>query len=165
MPGNDGIAGRLGEQTAKIRPLAAGAVEQDVERVQHAVNIERRRLDRHDDKIARPEASNGRVRAETRCIDNDGARLPGEMVRCPPAIRGGVLNDPHAPQSALAAREARDRPLRIGIDDGGTAPFEMPVDCKAAGERALAAAALHGRYRDDRTRHLPVSLPAGPSAC
>src|SRR5207253_8391112 len=111
MPGNDGIARRLGEQTAKIRPLAAGAVEQDVERVQHAVNIERRRLDRHDDKIARAEASNGRVRAKPRRIDNDWARLPGEVVRCPPPIRGGVLDYPHAPQSALAAREARDRPL------------------------------------------------------
>src|SRR5713226_4413456 len=35
----------------------------------------------------------------------------------------------------------------------------MPMDCEAACQRALAAAAFHGRYRDDRTRHLPVSLP------
>jgi hypothetical protein len=33
----------------------------------------------------------------------------------------------------------------------------MPMDRKAARQRALAAAALHRGYSDDWTRHLPAS--------
>src|SRR5262249_62055130 len=43
--------------------------------------------------------------------------------------------------------------LGMGFERGGAPPFELPVPRRAGRNRALAAAPLHGCYRDDRTRH------------
>src|SRR5262249_13413620 len=52
-----------------------------------------------------------------------------------------------------------DRTLRVSIDDRRVASIKMPMNRKAACERAFAAAALHRCHRDDRAHLSSVSRP------
>ncbi|HMJ05989.1 MAG TPA: hypothetical protein VK474_07005, partial [Chthoniobacterales bacterium] len=51
-------------------------------------------------------------------------------------------------------RQSSDRALRISVNDGWAATFELPMGRQTACNRALAAAAFHRRYCDDRARHI-----------
>jgi hypothetical protein len=155
--GDDGVTRRLSEQAAEYRTPAADAVDEDVERIQHAVDVERRRLDRDQDKIGCGETRQRRFRTKARRINDDQAASGGEMARCLPGLLGCILDHRHAAEGALALGQTCNRALRIGIDDGRTAALELPMDREAACDRALAAAAFHGGHRDDRARHLSVS--------
>ena len=67
-----------------------------------------------------------------------------------------ILNNRHAIERSVARRKPRDRALWIGIDDSRMAALKMPMYSKAACERTLAAAALHGSYGDDRAHSHPA---------
>src|SRR5262249_10471867 len=103
------------------------------------------------------ETRQGDLRAEARRVDDDRAARGGEMARSAAGLLGGIHDHRHATQGALALGEARDRALRISIDDGRTTSLEVPMDGEAARHRALAAATFHGGHRDDRARHPMVS--------
>ncbi len=65
-----------------------------------------------------------------------------------------VLEDGDAAKRAFARGEPHDGALRIGVDQSRPPAAQMPMDRKATRQRALAAAAFHGGYRDDHARHL-----------
>src|SRR6516162_7418425 len=86
-----GLARRLGENAAEQRSTAAGAFGQNAQRVEHAVDIERRRLDRHKQEIGRGEAIERGLGPETRRVDDDKAAASGEPPRGRRRFLAGVL--------------------------------------------------------------------------
>src|SRR5262249_52574236 len=137
------------EETAKQRPPPVPALDQDAERVEHAVDIEWRWLDRDEQKVCDRETVKRGLGSETRCVDDDEAAASGE----PPCGVGGlfsrVLDHGNPAERAFARDKPHDRALRIGVDQAGTPAAQMPMHGKAACQRALAAAALHCGHSDD----------------
>src|SRR5262249_31797795 len=98
------------------------------------------------------------LRAEPRRVDDDTPAFVGEALRRAPGILARVHDHAQPVERLLAHREPRDRALRVGIDDGRAATLDVPMDCEATRQRALAAAALHGCHCNDGARHLPASV-------
>ena len=114
MLANDRIARGLRQQAAKIRPSIPSAAAKHVERVEHAIDIERGGFDRDDDEIARSDAGKRGVRAEPRGVDNDQPEFCEEPMGRAADVGGRVLNDGYAAEGPLARRKPRNRTLWIG---------------------------------------------------
>src|SRR5215468_9863398 len=99
------------------------------------------------------------VSEKARSINDDGAARDAETACRFAGVLGRVLDNGHPAEPPFARGEACDRALRIGIDDRRVASIKMPMNRKAACERAFAAAALHGCHRDDRAHLSSGSRP------
>ena len=79
--GDDGVARGLGEDAAEHRPPSADAIDEDVQSVQHAIDVERRGLDRNQNEIGDAEAAERRLRAKARRVDDDGVVFADQTLR------------------------------------------------------------------------------------
>ena len=112
MPCDDGVAGRLRQKTAEQRPPAVGTVGEDAQRIEHAVDVERRRLDRHQQEVRRGQAAaqhGRRVLRPGRHRDHQAGHLAAED----PVLRETILAfraDEIAHRDIAVAHGAEDTP-------------------------------------------------------
>jgi hypothetical protein len=156
MLGDDRIPRRLGQNAAESRPLTAGTIDQRVKGIQHAVNVQRRCLDRNKEKVGRGNARQRSLRAETGCVDDDRTAVGGEILRGFPCIGCCILHHWYAAERALTPCKAGYRTLRIGIDEGRKPTGEVPMNRQATRKRTLATTTFHCCNGDDLSHGRPA---------
>src|SRR5262249_41353936 len=153
VPGDDRVARTLRQQATENGTPPADGICQNIQRIEHPIDIERGRLDRNQEKVGRSETAQRGLRPEARSVDNYWT-CRGEPVRRLPSVLACVLNNVDAAERPFTGRQSRDRALRIGIDNGRMLAQEMPMHSQATRNGTFAAAAFHAGDRYDRTRHL-----------
>jgi hypothetical protein len=114
--GDDGVAGGLRQQTTEQRPFAIGAVGEDAQRVEHAVDVERRRFYGDQQEIRGHEAIQRRSGAKARRVDDHQTATGGDAPRRLGGVFSRVLDHGDTAERPFARNEPHDRPLRIGVD-------------------------------------------------
>src|SRR5262249_25250441 len=146
--GDDRIPRGLCEDTAESRSFATGAVDQRIERIQHAVDLSRGCLARNKKKITCRDTGQRRLRAESRGVDDDRTARGRKVLRGLPRLRGCVFYHRDTAKRPLPKGEPRYGPLGIGVDDCRSTACQMPMHRKATCQRTLAASAFHCCYSD-----------------
>src|SRR5262249_47769205 len=93
---------RLRQYAAIFGLATADALYQKIEGVEHAVDIEWGGLDGYEREVGYAEASQGRLRAEARSVDDDPVSFSSETLRCSPNLIGRVLDNRHPAKHLLS---------------------------------------------------------------
>src|SRR5205807_3052053 len=100
-----------------------------------------------------------RLGAKAGRVDDDGTATDDDPAG---HFAGGfscILDYGDTAERPFTGGEPRNRPLRIGIDQRGTASTKLPMHRQAACKRTLPAATFRGGHCDDRAHRLSVSSP------